>query len=175
MPTTSAIYYLPPEIEQASSPRPLSADVGPIDVWLFHMGDGGEIEIVNGEVTRGSGYETAAYLSLFGGNEDDSGLPADKSKQWWGNWSEPDPARAYRSETQYLLNTLPATTGNLRRLQPAAENDLAWLVDKGHAKSVSVAIGMPAINHVSYDVLIILANGDRLPLPQLHRAWGKKT
>lgn len=117
------------------------------DVLLCQTNDGGEINVAGGLVEMSGGLETAAYLSLFGGNEDDDGRE-DSSLTWWANLDEADPARRYRSETQNLLQALPATTGNLRRIEDAASRDLAWFIDAGAASSVAVAASMLAVNMI---------------------------
>lgn len=123
------------------------------DVALFHTVDGGEIEILNGLVTMDDGLEAAAYLSLFGGNVDDSGDDAEIAQQWWGNLSETNPARQYRSEFQYLLQSIPATTGNLVRLEDAAVRDLTrTFVDI--AALITARASMPAVNRVALEISI---------------------
>lgn len=122
------------------------------DVLLFQTPDDGDIEIEDGRVTVSGGLETAAYLSLFGGNENDSGR-ADDPLTWWGNIDESLPEREYRSETQYLLRSIPAVPANLRRLERAAERDLAWMVPNV-ATAVSAAATMPARNRVRLTVSI---------------------
>lgn len=117
------------------------------DVSLFQTDDDGNIEVVGGIVTMSGGLETAAYLALFGGNEDDDGR-ADNPDNWWGNLDEVDPDRRYRSETQNLLQALPATSGNLPRIDDAANRDLAFFVTKKIASSVSVDTSIPAINRI---------------------------
>ena len=101
------------------------------------------------------GLETAAYLSLFGGNEDDSGDTASERLQWWGNFAEQEPRRAYRSETQHLIRALPAVPSNLRRIEQAAARDLAWLLAAGVAKSITAAASIPALNRVHLEVTIV--------------------
>lgn len=140
------------------------------DVRLFNTADGGEIEYINGVATMSDGLEAAAYLSLFGGNEDDSGQRADDRKQWWGNLSETDPARRYRSATQNALQAMPATTGNLLRVQDAALSDLDWMKD-ALAAQVAVLVTMPALNTIKIDVSI-LVNEELLPF-SFTKEWGK--
>jgi hypothetical protein len=118
------------------------------DVLLFQTKDDGEINITDGLIEMSSGLETAAYLSLFGGNEDDDGSD-ENTHNWWGNLSETEPEAQYRSQTQHLLQSLPATTGNLLRIQDAAEKDLAWL-----SSSVSVVVTMPGLNKVKLTIQI---------------------
>lgn len=127
------------------------------DVTLFQTTDDGEIIVVNGLVSMSSGLETAAYLSLFGGNEDDDGR-ATNPLNWWGNIGENQPVMQYHSETQFLLTGLPATTGNLRRIEDAVTRDLAWFLNEKVASSVIVVVTMPEVNRVKIAVAIE-ANG----------------
>lgn len=124
------------------------------DPLLTHTADGGTITFVNGVLTMSDGLRNAVYLSLFGGNEDDSGLSGDDLLQWWGNLGEADPALRYRSETQYLLRSIPAIPANMRRIDEAAERDLAWMVVFGVATLVSAQATIPALNTVRLAVKV---------------------
>lgn len=123
------------------------------DVLVFQTNDDGEIEVINGIVTMTGGFESAAYLSLFGGNEDDAG-GADKSKTWWANIDEVDPARKYVSETQNILQSLPATSGNLIKVEDAVKRDLQWFLDKNIASSIDVVVTIPQLNRLKIVVTI---------------------
>lgn len=133
------------------------------DVLLRQTPDGGDITIEGGLLLMSEGLETAAYLSLFGGNEDDP-AEADRTLQWWGNLLETEPERAQRSETQYLLRSLPAIPVNLRRIEQAAARDLQWMLDTETAQSVAVEATIPAVNRVSIALVIITATGQRVEL-----------
>jgi phage gp46-like protein len=133
------------------------------DVLLRQTNDGGNITIQGGLLLLAEGLETAAYLSMFGGNEDDP-AEADTALQWWGNLLEDEPERAYRSETQYLVRSLPAIPFNLRRIEQAAGRDLKWMVDTGVARSVTAEATIPAVNRVSLALVIITATGQRVEL-----------
>lgn len=135
------------------------------DVLLRLAPDGGDITVDNGLVLMSDGLETAALLSLFGGNEQDPGN-ADSSQQWWGNLDQTTPARTYRSETQYLLRSLPAVPANLRRIEEAASRDLAWMLESEVATSITVAASIPALNRVRLDVSIVTRT------TQLHLSFG---
>jgi len=128
------------------------------DVKLFQTVNDGEITVVNGVVEMSGGLETAAYLSLFGGNEDDD-VRGSNPFNWWGNLDEVDPVRQYRSETQHLLQAIPATTGNLLRIEDAANRDLAWFLDERVASSVTVEATIPALNRIQITI-DIEANGE---------------
>jgi phage gp46-like protein len=132
------------------------------DVLLRQSDNGGEITIVGGLLAMSEGLETAAYLSIFGGNEDDPGQ-ADTSLQWWGNLLDSEPERAYRSETQALLaGGLPAIPANLLRYEQAAARDLKWMLDTGTAQSVAVDATIPGVGKILIGVVIITAAGQRL-------------
>ncbi len=123
------------------------------DVLLYQTDDDGEISVTNGLVEMSGGLRTAAYLSLFGGNEDDDGL-ADNAKTWWGNVTETENSRKYVSETQNLLEALPITSGNLLRVEDAAKRDLAWFIDEGVATSVSVTASILGLNMIQLEINI---------------------
>ncbi len=125
------------------------------DVALQATANGGELTCANGEVLLDEGFATAVYLSLFGGNQDDPALPGDMSRTWWGNVGESDTARQYRSRTGALIDSMPLTTGNLRRLEDAAKADLAWLAD-GYATDLAVTARIPALRRVQLDVQIVI-------------------
>lgn len=133
------------------------------DVLLRQTNDGGDITIQGGLVLLSEGLETAAYLSLWGGNEDDPG-DGETTLAWWANLLETEPERAYRSETQYLLHSLPAIPINLRRVEQAAARDLKWMLDAALATSVSVAATIPAKDRIGLGVVIITTTGQRLEL-----------
>lgn len=135
------------------------------DVLLRLTPDGGDITVENGLTLMSDGLETAALLSLYGGNEQDPG-DADSSEQWWGNLGETEPNRRYRSETQYLLRSLPAVPANLRRIEEAAQRDLEWMLDSGIAKSIAVSASIPELNRVQVDVVITTLE------KQLHLSFG---
>lgn len=128
------------------------------DVNLFLVEDGGEIAIQGGQVELSDGFESAVILSLFGGNELDSGIQADDPRQWWGNFDEPDPARHYRSETQHLLRSIPAIPANLRRVEDAAGRDLAWMAGTV-ADGVLAEASIPSPKTIDLLIRIQLTNG----------------
>jgi phage gp46-like protein len=127
------------------------------DVLLTQSDDEGEIEFVAGAPTMADGLETAAYLSMFGGNERDSGLTDGEALQWWANVEDPVTTRHQRSQTQHLLATIPATPANLRRIEDAAQADLAWVVDE-LAAEIAIEATMPDIDSVAIAIEIAIGN-----------------
>jgi len=123
------------------------------DVLLFNTVDGGEINMVDGQPEMTGGFETAVYLSLFGGNEEDDGRP-DNSKTWWFNVEEEDLSKKYISETQNLLLGLPATSGNLLKVEEAVYRDLAWMIYDNIASKILVDASIPDVDKINISVTI---------------------
>jgi phage gp46-like protein len=121
------------------------------DVLIYQTEDDGDITVTNGLVSMAGGLRTAAYLSLFGGNEDDDGIPGNAST-WWGNVNETEKSNKYISETQYLLDNLPITSGNLLRVEDAAKRDLAWFKDERVANAVSVSASILGLSKVQLEI-----------------------
>lgn len=123
------------------------------DVLLGQTLDDGDVLLTDGLLEFTPGLETAAYLSLFGGNEDDDSGP-DGRRQWWGNLGETVAARTYRCETQRVLATAAPIPANLPRVVAAVRHDLAWMVSEGVASEVAVAASMPDLNRIRVDVAV---------------------
>ncbi len=124
------------------------------DVLLRQFNDGGNIDYENGQVITSDGLETAAYLSLWGGNERDSGQQADDPLEWWGNKSELLEERKHRSALQNLMRAIPLVPANLQRFEDAAGTDLEWFVETKLANFVGVIASLPALNTVQIDIEI---------------------
>jgi len=139
------------------------------DALMIHGPDGGDIELINGQVRTSNGLYTAVYLALFGGNEADSGDDAEDRLQWWGNFTEPDESRHYRSRTQHVLQGLPATTGNLKRLREAIEADLGELVSDETLAEFSARVTMTAPKRIRIEIQVV-ANGEDYPFAY-ETAW----
>ncbi|HET9954093.1 MAG TPA: hypothetical protein VFQ61_06300 [Polyangiaceae bacterium] len=125
-----------------------------MDVRLTFTLDGAEISVLGGDIVTDDGLETAVMLSLLGGNEQDSGLESDKRRQWWGNFIEADPARRYRSETLYLLNSLPLIPINAKRVAEAAKRDLSWLVERDIARTLATRGSIAGVDRLLLEIAL---------------------
>lgn len=113
------------------------------DILMCQTPDDGEIEIVLGIVTRTSTPETAVYLSLFGGDD------------FWGNLDETESDKQYTAETGRLLDEIPPSPNNLKRIQSAVVRDLAWL-----EAVTDVEVFIPRLGHVT--IVVNLSPGDSI-------------
>lgn len=126
------------------------------DVFILQTSDDGDLRIQNGDIVLTDGIETAVYLSLFGGNDDDSGGENDKNS-WWGNLDEPNINAHVRSETQFLLTSLPPFTGNVSRISAAVLRDTAWMITLKHAIKIEVQTVLISLNRVKITLDILLS------------------
>lgn len=109
------------------------------DVLLVSGGDGGDIVVEDGLVKDCRNFDTAVYLSLFGGNKNDlNGRP---KETWWGNLVPGTKRNEWmHSEFGAMVTGLPLTSGNLRNASEAASRDLAWIKSEAGADSVSSSL-----------------------------------
>lgn len=133
------------------------------DIYIFDTLNGGSL---TSDLEMRDGLESAVYLSLFGGNAKDDGSQ-DTPYQWWGNIAENVPSRKYRSETAFLLSTVPPTPNNLRRIEDAALRDLDWFLGEGYASKIDALATMPRLNTVNVSVSI-----DGLSPLEFSTSWG---
>ena len=119
------------------------------DVLLSQTVNNGDIGLEAGVVDLSPGLETAAYLSMFGGDN------------WWGNLAEEIPERQYTAKTQKALETLPPSSGNLRRIEEAAKEDLGWFISAGAASSVEALASIPTVGRVRL-LISIRAEGEEI-------------
>ena len=140
------------------------------DVLLYQSENEGNISLVDvgedalrrplGVIQMTTSFDTMAYLVLYGGNVEDPGGD-DKSQQWWGNFSEPDTAKHYRGEYQYMIEGVAATSANLRLVEAAAQRDFERaFVDTKIADSVTVTATIPRYNNIELTIEIE-AQGER--------------
>ena len=134
---------------------PIDTDTPPFagDALFFHTSDGGDVRIHGGEPARAGGLYAAAYLSMWGGNDLDSGA-SKAPHEWWGNKTETDPAYKYRGRTQYVLRTRPMVLANIPVVEAAAESDLAWMLAHGVADSVTDAATITGPKRITVEIEI---------------------
>jgi phage gp46-like protein len=109
------------------------------DLLLVDTMDGGDVRIENNLFVCDRSFNTAVYLSLFGGNKDDNGK-SKNSKTWWGNTLEGMAENEKLiSRFQAVISGLPMSTKNIQEAENAAAIDLKWIVDEGIAKKIIVS------------------------------------
>jgi phage gp46-like protein len=109
------------------------------DLLLEDTPDGGDIRIENDLFVSARSFDTAVYLSLFGGNRDDNGR-VKNNRTWWGNTLDgTEENEKLVSRFQAIIFGLPMTAKNIQEAETAAGLDLKWLVDEGAADKIIAA------------------------------------
>lgn len=140
------------------------------DVLLTDDLDGGIISIENGLIMPDRGFSTAMYLSIFGGNSDDSGK-VDTSSTWWGNRMRGTRANERMiSKFQALIKVLPLTSKNLVLAQEAVASDVDWMKQEGIADEINVDVSAVDNHRVSITV-IIKKNGELIEKGNYTANW----
>jgi phage gp46-like protein len=108
------------------------------DLLLQDTLDGGDIVIADGTFAADRAFDTAIYLSLFGGNKDDDGR-VKNNRTWWGN-TLPGLSESEKlvSRFQAILAGTPMSAKTIHEAEAAARLDLQWLLTEGLADSVAV-------------------------------------
>lgn len=134
------------------------------DVLLYHgTEDCGEINEANGIIEMTTGFETMAYLALFGGNEDDDGTAATEKQQWWGNEGEPV-EQQYRGRFQSYLKGATITSATLPEMEAAATEDLAAAFVPEYAESIECSLSIVASKTIGLSIKINLYNAEPVPI-----------
>jgi phage gp46-like protein len=116
--------------------------------------DGGDIRIENDLFVSDRSFNTAVYLSIFGGNKEDNGK-VKNNKTWWGNTLEGTPENEKLvSRFQAIIFGLPMTTKNMESAETAASLDLKWVIDEGIADKIKVLGRAVSRNRFTLDVEI---------------------
>lgn len=123
------------------------------DVLLDGKSGMGDIKIENGLVKDDRRFDTAIYLSLFGGNKNDD---AGREKEtWWGNLI-PGTKENEKIVSSFhaAVSGLPMTAGNIKRAAKAAEKDLEWLTSEKIADTVEVSLTDKGHNRAALSVTV---------------------
>jgi phage gp46-like protein len=108
------------------------------DILLYETADGGELKIEDGLFISDKQFSTAVYLSLFGGNKDDSGK-IKNNKEWWGNMLNGIyENEKLKSRFQYVITGFPMTVKSIKEAETAAFIDLEWFIKDKIADEINI-------------------------------------
>jgi phage gp46-like protein len=125
------------------------------DILLVETPDGGDFVMQDGFLVADTNYSTPIYLSLFGGNKDDSGV-IKTNKTWWGNTlRNTKNNEKLISRFQYIIRSMPLTVKNIKNAEAAAVLDLAWMVEEGLADKVEASGSTAGKNRFHLEINLI--------------------
>ena len=129
------------------------------DLSIYETGDGGDLNVVNGDLELSHTLFNQAYLAMFGGNieqtTDELSINLEEKFDWWGNTLF-DNEHGFNSLTERQLNKLVINGNNLQNLESIIEHDLTYL--NPHA-DISVDVSMEDYNRISLNVKIVEPSG----------------
>lgn len=104
-----------------------------VDFSIYESGDGGELLMVNNDISLADSLLQLVYLSLFGGNTEASTLGNEIENElrydWWANslifGIQPD--KQFNSLTERTLKITPLSSSGRLEIQRAVEQDLTFL------------------------------------------------
>jgi phage gp46-like protein len=130
------------------------------DLLLVETEDGGNVLISDGLFQNDRSFDTAVYLSLFGGNRNDNGK-VKNNKTWWGNTLRGTPENEKLvSRFQAIISGLPMTTKNILEAEDAARLDLKWITDEGIADKIEATGRAQSRNRFILTVRIIAGGAE---------------
>lgn len=110
---------------------------------MVDTGDGGNFAFNNGDLATDSGFYTAIYLSLFGGDQ-----PFEIFI--------PEPDRGTLEFIESLNDVI--TLANLGIIESKANKALAWMITDSVIDSISVTASSPELNLIK--LIVLLTQGD---------------
>jgi phage gp46-like protein len=141
------------------------------DILLAETPDGGDFVMQDGLLVSDTNYSTPIYLSLFGGNKDDSGV-IKTNKTWWGNTlRNTKNNEKLISRFQYIIHSMPLTVKNIKNAEAAAVLDLAWMVEEGLADKVEASGSTAGKNRFHLEIDLI-KSGTSIFIYNFDTKWG---
>lgn len=128
------------------------------DISFKFMDDQGifDMSLLKGDVEKDEGLRTAVILSLFTDQRVTlRELPTGETKRrgWWGD-AIPDVQSDRWGSKLWLLDREKQTDEILERAREYSEEALAWMIEDGVAKSVSVSTSYPSRGILRIEVKI---------------------
>lgn len=124
------------------------------DLKLIETGNGGDFVSLGNDLEITDTIYTLVYLSLFGGNVEEStvnGFVKPQSFDYWANKLVfgNEPTQQFNSETERTLNNTPLNTSAIEKISDAVLTDLAYLKK---LFKVTVKVSLPYINQIKIEI-----------------------
>lgn len=137
------------------------------DIRLVWDGSGADCAVRLADLEREDDIETAVILSLMldARSRDDDALPdslpsaGGDRRGWWADSVAPEAEGDRTGSRLWLLSREKTLPEVLNRAGDYAEEALAWLIEDGAARSVSVTADMPRKGLLALSVVITLPDG----------------
>lgn len=111
-----------------------------MDFKIYEQGDGGELNIIGGDIEPENTLSNSIYLSLFSGDV------------WYNVFEESDSLKTNDAVEQFL-NEFIISTKNLRKLEALINESLNWLIEEGIVESIETS-AMPSFESIKISITI---------------------
>lgn len=116
------------------------------DVLIYENGDGGEIQLVNGDLATTNSLANQPYLAHFGGNVEASTtgdeVPGEERFDWWGNvFFENEPDAQMNSELERALNNNSLNAAGRSEIERRAKQDIEFLNELSEVQTSVFLVG----------------------------------
>ncbi len=111
-----------------------------MDFKIYEQGDGGELNIIGGDIESENTLSNSIYLSLFSGDV------------WYNVFEESDSLKT-NDAVEQLLNEFIISTKNLRKLEALINESLNWLIEEGIVESIETS-AMPSFESIKISITI---------------------
>ncbi len=111
-----------------------------MDFKIYEQGDGGELNIIGGDIEPENTLSNSIYLSLFSGDV------------WYNIFEESDSLKT-NDAVEQLLNEFVISTKNLRKLEALINESLNWLIEEGIIESIETS-AMPSFESIKISITI---------------------
>lgn len=111
-----------------------------MDFKLYEQGDGGELNIIGGDIDPENTLSNSIYLSLFSGDV------------WYNIFEESDSLKT-NDTIEQLLNEFIISTKNLRKLETLINESLNWLIEEGIVESIETS-AIPSFESIKISITI---------------------
>lgn len=116
-----------------------------MDFKLYELGDGGELNIIGGDIEPENTLLNAIYLSLFSGDN-------------WYNIFETEDNNRTTDEFETALFELETSSSNLKKLETIARENLNWLINDGIVDSIETRAIPNSNGHINLSIMITEPN-----------------
>jgi phage gp46-like protein len=113
-----------------------------MDFKLYEHGDGGELNLIGGDIEAEKGLSNAIYLSLFTGDN------------WYNVFEESKTTDDFETSLFNLLTT----TNNLKKIETLANESLNWLLDDGIAETIETKAAASINGRINLNITITEPN-----------------
>jgi len=127
------------------------------DILIWQTGSGGDISLIDNDISLTERLYYKVYLCLFGGNYEASTkgneVQGEERFDWWGNslfFSE-NTSKQFNSETERVLKTVTLNSSGRVKILESVKNDLKLLKN---ISDVEVNVVILSSNSVSIEVNI---------------------